>query len=352
MTDEPRDLDQDDVEQPDAEPATLRQALALIGLGRHEAALDMLTKHATDLVEEPNYWGYQALALFNLGRYDVALQAVAQYCARGPDEGWGYRMRSYILTRLGRHDEAFEDADQARRLDPFSPRAHLNWATTAITKDRRRYRDQAVQAIEDALALESDDADLHTEAADAFEMLDLDNRARQHYHRALELNPAHHVALYNLGRLDFIYFRFLRAESLIAQSAGLDPQAPESAMVYRLVLEAGYRSTLLGVWAGCLLSGVALFGPDLLRVWLVVTLVVALTAWSVVLLARSRVGLAALRVYRHEPMLSRRHIWLGLAVLGLLGSLLVTGWWVAAVLGGVLLATVISVSIAQLEPPD
>ena len=337
---------------PVSEDDLLDRVDLLIEAGRYEAALTRLTGRAAQWDEDPAFWARLTYVLRQLHRYPDALRAADRHCELDPDDWWGWLHRSSILDELDRVDEALDSAARAVRLGGDQPTALLRWAGAAVLQNRKQHADAAVKAVEEALALAPDDADTHTGAADIFEELDLDDRARTHYERALELEPEHAAALHNLGRLDFVELRFLRAETLMGASAALDPNDPASSYARKVLLDGWYLVSILGQLAvtpvAMLLAGLGSFWPVLhpVRVVLTGAVVLALLVWAVVLLLRSRFG--PLTVMRGVDLPRGLRLLCGAAGTVLLAATTVLrGGWLWSGLTGTLLTLALGVAVSR-----
>jgi TolB-like protein/DNA-binding winged helix-turn-helix (wHTH) protein/Tfp pilus assembly protein PilF len=82
-----------------------------------------------------------------------------------PNYETAHRFYSFYLACMGRHDEALAFAEQARRLDPVSPRALMNVALVLYLA--RRY-DEAIAHVEDTLELAPDFGPAHVLLARVF----------------------------------------------------------------------------------------------------------------------------------------------------------------------------------------
>jgi tetratricopeptide (TPR) repeat protein len=213
--------------------AELDRARALIDLGRHQAALELLVADAAGLSDQTEFWNLQAQAALAIGRPADAVGFTERSLALDPNQGWAHRLRAIAYGQVG-DPRALEAAEEAVRQDPHQAYAHVCLANALLTKyvrgpsrlagygeralqsaeravelapgdaqchlclaqvhARRGSRDAARAAAAEALALAPHDADIHNDVALVNQVLGAEHHALEGFARAAALAPAHSVA--------------------------------------------------------------------------------------------------------------------------------------------------------------
>jgi eukaryotic-like serine/threonine-protein kinase len=127
------------------------RGLARAELGQYPGAIDEFTKalelHPTSAVQAYRGWTHLVVDAPKLALRDFELAI-----ALDPNNGDAYNGRGFVRARLGRHREAIQDAAEALRHGPTSPRLLYNAART-YAQCPDPYRERALELIEKALSL-------------------------------------------------------------------------------------------------------------------------------------------------------------------------------------------------------
>jgi tetratricopeptide (TPR) repeat protein len=89
---------------------------ALLGLRRHEEAVEMFNKALKAFPDDVASWGNRGLALYQLGKIDEALQSYEEALRRDPNDGAVLANKASILSELGRTDEASECMEKSNKM--------------------------------------------------------------------------------------------------------------------------------------------------------------------------------------------------------------------------------------------
>jgi len=277
----------------------LSQARLLIGIGRHDEAVQRLTGY---LASEPdNAEALRLLAQAELGRGGsrAAHRAASAAVASEPGNEWGYRLVSIAGRRLGRQREAEAAGRTAVRLAPHNWSGYTTLAHALLAR-----RDRA--ACREANRLAARAVELAPAQPEAYLVLGLTEGALRHpgkeraaYLRALELDPDNPDALNNLAATDLNRSRLCRAAHSLSAALHSDPQAETPRRnLDLLAVRLLWRLTIAMILGGLLLMGLASSDSPV--------------GWG----GRAAVGVALLAVYaalgwatlRHLPPGARRYL--------------------------------------------
>jgi serine/threonine-protein kinase len=177
---------------PNSDEAYRRLASAFKDAGRKASALQYFHK-AIDA--NPYYWGnYNQLgwALLNFGEYNQALENFRKVTEIAPDLPNGYTNLGVTYLRLSQYEEAVQQYQKSIQLKPTAP-AYANLADGYYHMGRYR---KALEAAEQAVALNQNDDLAVGNLADAYRWLGQPEQAQKAYERAinrayaaLEVNP-------------------------------------------------------------------------------------------------------------------------------------------------------------------
>ena len=133
------------------EPVYRGRGLARAELGQYPGAIEDFTKalelHPTSAVQAYRGWTHLVVDAPKLALRDFELAIELD-----PDNGDAYNGRGFVRARLGRHREASQDAAEALRQGPTSPRLLFN-AARIYAQCPGHYRERALELIENALSL-------------------------------------------------------------------------------------------------------------------------------------------------------------------------------------------------------
>jgi eukaryotic-like serine/threonine-protein kinase len=127
------------------------RGLARAELGQYPGAIDDFTKalelHPTSAVQAYRGWTHLVVDAPKLAQRDFELAIKLD-----PKNGDAYNGRGYVRATMGRHREAVQDAGEALRLGPTSPRLLFN-AGRIYAQCPGPFRERALELIEKALSL-------------------------------------------------------------------------------------------------------------------------------------------------------------------------------------------------------
>jgi len=174
------------------QPEALKLALALMILGKFEAALEWFDQSPDSGLRR----FYAAKTNQALGRLDPALEELRQAAARGWDEFSAEMLAAEICVQAGRLDEAQKLADRHARAG----RDRADWYyIQGLLCEHRDQRDQALEQYERAITLEPEHAQALFRAARLYDICGNDERAIELYEK-LAAQPCPYVnALINLA---------------------------------------------------------------------------------------------------------------------------------------------------------
>jgi Flp pilus assembly protein TadD len=165
-------------------------------IGRHEAAIPLLTRAAGIDPDNPNIKCDLALALMYAGRLQEADAVIYGAIASAPDYERSYRVRSIILRRGGRATDSLIVAKEAARLEPNSASAlHVLAQAHLAANETKQAWEVALKVVQ--VAPESGDS--HRLVGQVAIGLKQWKQAEQASLEALRLNPNDWAAMNNLG---------------------------------------------------------------------------------------------------------------------------------------------------------
>jgi TolB-like protein/Flp pilus assembly protein TadD len=167
-----------------------------------------------------------AIADAVVGALKVSLQSPASvYTGTHNAEAYSLFLQARYLSRIssGAPDtqRAMELLDKATALDPNFA---LAWGLKSLVFDDLQRPKDAKLAIQHALTLDPDDADVHTLMARVAIIDEIDIAgAEAHLRRSLELRPGNPFALSWMGSVSMYRGRFEQARDIINQAIARDP---------------------------------------------------------------------------------------------------------------------------------
>ncbi|HKG62631.1 MAG TPA: tetratricopeptide repeat protein [Solirubrobacteraceae bacterium] len=199
------------------------RADALVELGRHEQAADVLREAIAADPERADLHCRLAFALERAGRHAEALAAAERAARQAPDWEWPHRLRAVALAGLGKAKRAVGAAEEAVRLAPEEAAAHEVLADSRLAAGDHR---GARAAAERSRELDPSAAGPHHTLGDVALAQDRFGEAEEHYRRALELDPTNQGTLNNLGIAMLRWGREEQARALFERAAQADPADP------------------------------------------------------------------------------------------------------------------------------
>lgn len=197
--------------------AALQRASALCDLGRWDDAAGRL--RAILATDPHNEDGLCLMAQARLGQkaYDESLRMSLTAISVNPENEWPHRIASLALFELRRHEEARAMGRDAIRLAPNLAAGHINLARMLAESDADL--GEARYAADRAVFLAPNDPDSHIAVGVVAIAAGRKEEAVAALERALALDPDNHVAHNELARLRLMTTQLGNAGGL-AQAAG------------------------------------------------------------------------------------------------------------------------------------
>jgi Flp pilus assembly protein TadD len=198
----------------------LAQGTQLNNIGRHGAALSVLSKAIVAAPQAVEPHCEMAYALLKLRRLPEALKEAGVAASLDPQYERAHRLRSIILDQLGRPKDALLAAEAALRLAPESPSVVYTLGNAQL--QAKRVAD-AERTAENLVRIAPDWDLSHLLRGQVairrkqWEWAEASNR------RALQIDPTNHIALNNLGVALQGQRRSKEALEIYQQAAQLDP---------------------------------------------------------------------------------------------------------------------------------
>jgi tetratricopeptide (TPR) repeat protein len=174
----------------------IERAVALLDLGRPQAALEHLRRAVAEQPETAEIHSLIALATLQLGDAPGALKSAETSAGLGPEEEWPHRLRAIALIQLGRDGEARVAALEAARLAPEEAMTHIVLASALQAAGDEA---GAEAAARHAVELDPHDADTHSTLGDVLFAQDRPADAIPAFEAALALDPEDANTLNNLA---------------------------------------------------------------------------------------------------------------------------------------------------------
>jgi tetratricopeptide (TPR) repeat protein len=210
----------------------LREADALLNVGRNADAISRLQDAARVTPEDPRIFQLWSRALSELGKNDDAVEKAKEATRLAPDDATGHRVLGRALVRLAMQQRgaprtrsaqmAVEAAREAARLEPANPNSHLVLAEALmLAKDASGADAEMQEAIQAAPNSVTTWVTASLVALGAKNW----NAAITACHRALALDPNNYAALNNLGVALRASGRRKEGSQALARAAARDPGA-------------------------------------------------------------------------------------------------------------------------------
>jgi len=164
--------------------------LSYMGINRNEQAADTFeraARYADDEDLEQEAWVNKGIAHGELEEWDAAVGAhrEAIFVAEDGDfEAAAHTNLAYALWEFGEDEEAYEHAEEAVRVDKRLPQA---WYNLGFIENERDRPEQALDALDNAIRLGFQQADVYEEKSRALEALGRDEEAAEVAEQADEL---------------------------------------------------------------------------------------------------------------------------------------------------------------------
>lgn len=204
----------------DAGAMLLAQGTQLNNIGRHDAAVSVLSKAIVAAPQAVEPHCEMAYALLKLRRAQEALKEAEVAAALNPQYERPHRLRSIILSQLGRSKDALAAAETAVRLAPELPSVVYTLGNAQL--QAKRFPD-AERAAENLVRIAPDWSLSHLLRGQVaikrkqWEWAEASNRL------ALQIDPTNSVALNNLGVALQGQRRSEEALEIYQRAAQLDP---------------------------------------------------------------------------------------------------------------------------------
>ena len=165
--------------------------LAELQAGRHQGALDALSRALSLNSRIPDIHVAIAEALYHLGRDDDALGHYRRALTLNPNSLEAHYNAANLLLRQGRCDDAVAGYDRALALNPGLAQAFNNRGYALFKLGRA---EEAIASYDRALALNPDYAEALNNRGNAAAMLDRHEAAAADFARLVALDPGHPYA--------------------------------------------------------------------------------------------------------------------------------------------------------------
>ncbi|GAA0634363.1 hypothetical protein GCM10010174_64880 [Kutzneria viridogrisea] len=220
------------------------RAQALIDLGRHEQAVQVLIEHLGGQPYDVQALNLLALAHLKSGNNHAALEAANSSAALTPDHEWPHRLRSVALAALGAGPDALAAAELAVSLAPHVSLTHANLATVLTTLGRPQ---DALAPANTAIGLAPNVADRHVQLARISLALKDLATARAAAQRAVQLEPDNAEAVRALAATDLSSGKLRSATELLLGAVRMDPRQLASGAALDVVGGRYARRLVLGL---------------------------------------------------------------------------------------------------------
>lgn len=183
----------------------------------YRQVLDEQPRHATAL-------HYLGLVAQQAGRSSEARELLQRSIEIDPADPRAHNHLGQVLFALNRRAEAIDSFEQALAIDPEHTDAMNNLANLIKTRDL----DRAITLYRRVLALRPAASHAAYNLANALQLDDQYDAARQLFERAIQLDPDNHLAHHNLGVLLEQQGRFDAAMTHYQAARGINPKHARS----------------------------------------------------------------------------------------------------------------------------
>ncbi len=201
--------------------------------GKHERAVDLVSKAIALKPAYPEACVNLGNALKELGRLDEAAASHREALALKPDFPEAHYNLGVVLQHLGRFDEAAACYRKAIVLKPNFPESHNNLG--AVLGALGQWSEAAV-SYRNAIALKPDYAEAHNNLGGVLRDTGRLDEAAASFRNAIALNPEFSEAHGNLGGALKDFGRLEEAEASYRRALDINPRAFHHAIHARLLL--------------------------------------------------------------------------------------------------------------------
>jgi len=160
---------------------------------------------------------------------------IESYNSAPGQEAWTwYLHRGLALRAVGKQQDALRDYQKASALNPRSHKPHLN-AALVLGQDLGQH-DKALIELKTAIQLKPDDVDSLMSLGLSYGALGDKSEAEKVFRKALGVQPAHLLVLYNLGNLYLHSNRLAEAVHVFQQALVLNPHNQDQDVVRNLAV--------------------------------------------------------------------------------------------------------------------
>ena len=293
------------------------RARILVGLGRHQEAVEVLARALSSDPTTPDAHVLMAACLLELGRPKDALPHAEMAVSLEPVEASPQLILSATLLTLRRRTRALRTAQEAVRLSPEGARGHIQVAEVLLAMRRRR---AARNAAERAVRLEPDSPEAYDALGRVALAQNKSRAAEAAFRKALELDAESPASLNNLGVAAQQEGRLREAVNLFASSVRSDPR--DATPANNIIALSNTFPRMLYVGISLLLFGALLRAIDASRShssWWALGVPAAIGAW-VLITKRWRVEKRKLRPRLLEFSTGVRGTLIAIVVCGVLAA--------------------------------
>ncbi|MFE3190811.1 tetratricopeptide repeat protein [Nocardia sp. NPDC059240] len=202
----------------------IQRAVALLDIGRPEAALELLVEVLAAEPDNVDATAYAASAALRMKRYPRAAEFARATLRVSPDHQFALRVLALAANELGNHAEAETAARRAVTLGPDTAVNHLAAAVVL----REISSDQALAAIDQAIMLDPNSSAAHQVRGSILLRRRrlgrlLPGPASESFRTALRLDPENAEAAHNLALHQLHSHHWLRATRGFLRAGAMDP---------------------------------------------------------------------------------------------------------------------------------
>ncbi len=193
--------------------------------GRHDIAVDLITKAIKIDDRVASYHFNLALAYKTLGRLDDAISCWRRSLALEPYDPEIHTNLGIVLQIQERSEEAVTCYRRALTLNPNNPDAYCNLANTL---QKLGHIEEAIACWRKAIIIRPDDPEAYTSLGSALTERGLNEEAVACHRQALELKPDFPEACINLGNALMELKRITDANSCYQKAIDIDKNNPRA----------------------------------------------------------------------------------------------------------------------------